>query len=600
MLPTFANPAVLYLLPLLIVVLVFIRLFQARRREVLSGSLMLWRRLAAQQPKVPPKRLILDRSLLLQCAVLACLILALAAPSLALGNSGRSSFVLMIDNGPHARAQIGSASGLALIVLRARTVLESAGSETDVILCRSAPIPALVSGQSLTPAQAAAELSKIEACISGPGADAIWLFATDVARARRAGVSGGDAALPLQVLSLQSGPDGTSARWQCVTPEKTVIQNAGIVAFGSAQNSGSADLLARVRSFGTAELRGVLMLSRAESNTELARREIAISPGNDETIIFPAMDPKSGLLRLEWKSFAGADALRDDDLVLAAPQRAESMSVRFHSPLPALESLYRSIPAEILSRDDTRPADLEIYVQRLPEKIPDGAKAIMLIAPPSGFRSIFDVGGNAIERPQPQRDEDDELNRLIGDKPESSFNISKSIEVLRTGDFRSLIKDQKTGRTLVARFQDEGRIGYLLAFVPGAGLADGHKLEPALAALLIRIARQAGGLGDPYSAELLSKWEANTGRALPHDWPALPDVVSHGGGVLDETASALKLGAPTAGVDAEASVLGATERRVDAAPWLALLAVALIVAELWLQGSTRAPQALTAQQAARK
>src|SRR5436190_1986249 len=114
-LPAFAHSSALWLLPVLLILLVFLRFFQTRRRDLHAGSLMLWRRLAAQQPKLPPRRFILDRSLLLQALALAALVLALAGPSLALSNSQRQAMVLMLDNGPTSRARVDGQSGFSLI-----------------------------------------------------------------------------------------------------------------------------------------------------------------------------------------------------------------------------------------------------------------------------------------------------------------------------------------------------------------------------------------------------------------------------------------------------------------------------------------------------
>ncbi|HYF49008.1 MAG TPA: hypothetical protein VEJ63_06365, partial [Planctomycetota bacterium] len=514
--------------------------------------------------------------------VLAALILALSGPTLARGSSGRSAFVLMIDNGAQSRASIGGTPGIALVRERVRRLLANASSATDVILCRSAPIPTLVSNEPLSIAQALGELERIEPCISASSVDTAWLFASDQARVR-----GGETSLPFLVVSLQNGPSGAGARWLCAAPAKIALQNAGVVAFGSAQveadRGSEIQLLARVKNFSAKETRGALTLTRTGSTDPLGKRELAVPAGSEATATFSISEAEVSALRLEWKSASGADAFADDDVVIAAPQRSSKISVRFHAPLPAVEKLYRSIRAEVLMREDARPADLEIYVQRLPEQVPDGAKAILLIAPPSGYRSIFDVGG-VIEAPLPQRDEDDSLTRAIGDKPESSFSAGRSVEILRIGDFRSLLKDQKSGRTLAARFQDNKRTGYLLAFVPGAGMPLERKLDPPLAALLVRMAREAAGLGDPFAAESLSAFEANAGRAMPHDWAALPDVLKLGGGVLDEKVSALPLGTPSEADAAATSALAAGERRADLAPWLGLLALALIVAELWLQG----------------
>ena len=45
-------PAAFWLVPIVLAVLILLRLYRTRRKEIVTGSLLLWRRLAKQQPKV--------------------------------------------------------------------------------------------------------------------------------------------------------------------------------------------------------------------------------------------------------------------------------------------------------------------------------------------------------------------------------------------------------------------------------------------------------------------------------------------------------------------------------------------------------------------
>ncbi len=580
---TVLHPSLLWLIPALITLLVFLRFYRSRRREVVAGSLLIWRRLAAQQPKTPPRRIVIDRSLLLQCAAVALLVLALAAPSVALGGSGARVLVLVLDNGPLSRAQSGDGAKLwKHIRARAEPLLRALKSDDRVLLARSAPLPAMLAQTPLAPNAALQELEKIQPALSGPAPQDLWLFASDAARS-----AGGDAAQPaLAIISLQAAPENAGERWLCVAPENFTADNVAIVDFGSAdiaaKDGVKVQMLARVKNFSPSAQTGSVELS---SSGPAQSQSLTLAPGGDGSAVFTLPTGSVQPLLIKWTPAGGkADAFPEDDAVAAVPRKRDARRVRFHTPVPALEELYQSM-AQLTQAGDTQPVDLEIYVHSVPitSAIPASSRALMLLAPESDFAGVFSIGPKTLKDIQPQRDEDDPLTRDIGDRPESAIVVREASEILRTGDYKPLLKDAKTGRTLAATFYDERRRpGFLFAFVPGEDLP----AQGPLAALLTRMLLRAAGSGDPFTSTRAAALEQQNGAALGADWIK---TSAAGGGVLDEKTSALAAGKPSSSeAAAHAGVFQQEEDRVELAALLVLLALALIALELWIEKPSRA------------
>jgi hypothetical protein len=575
--PLSFSPAAFWLAPPVLAALILLRLYRSRRRELLTGSLLLWRRLAAQPPPARPKRLVVDRALLLQAATLLLLIAALAAPSWALGGRGRT-LLLVLDNGPLCRARLTTGERVWDRVRdEAARILRELKSEDRVYLARTAPVPGVLETQGLSPSQALDAAGRQTAALSGPEAGAVLLFAANTGRTLGRGQ-------PLATVILSPGTPpqelltpaaDSSLRWLCVAPPGVVLSNVAIVDFGSAvgfeDGQSTFQVLARLRNFSPLTVQGTVRLERFGGDDGDATQELACRLESlGETAVTFLVPARPALpLRMEWRqSDDHADALPEDDVVVAVPKSIGPPRIRFHAPVPALEQLYRSaLDAVIVPRAAEADADLDVFSGSVPERVPQNTRAFMLLAPDTGYRSVFDVGRGTLTWPKAQRDEDDPLTKGIGDKPESAVLIPKARELLRTCDFKTLLADSATHRPLVARFVDEyGRQGYLFAFIPGAGRPPEQLLEPALAALLLRVAREAAGGGEPYVVTTAKTLELRTGAPLPLDWRPGPESGLQGGptprrsgsrlggawvgraggaGVLDEATSNLELGAPS-------------------------------------------------------
>ena len=580
-------PAAFWLIPPVLAVLVWLRFFRTRRQEIMAGSLLLWRRLAAQQPKAPPKRFQIDRSLVLQVLALLALITALAGPHFSLNQNRGRALILVVDNGPQSRARNTDSKLLwTNVVEKSEAILRQLQPTDSVYLARTAPLPKILA-PGVSPAAALEVLRNLKPALSGPDASAVWLFANDAARSLAK-----ESPQALVAVSLQERPAaaGPGRQWLCAAP-KTALANAAIVDFGATpvtQNGIPAtQILVRLKNFSAQPADGSVSLE-ANENVRPQVQNITLAPQAEQGVVFTldvGFQAAPAPIRIAWRRADGKpDSLPEDDAVVAAPRPRRIPRVRFHTPVPALERLYdTALGATFVAPNDAAGADLEIYAGSVPEKIPDGSRAFLLLSPEAGYHSFFDVGEKTLSNPRAQRDEDEPLTRGIGDKTTSLFVIPKACELLKTGDFKSVVKDSKTERALVARFVDEQkRPAFVLAFVPGADLPAGRLLEPELAAILVRIALISAGSGDPFEITPAEKMELASGEPLPPEW--LPEIASagrSGAGVLNEAVSALSLGQSGGEETFDAGAMQPLERgqEVDLRPWLIFIALVLAAFE---------------------
>lgn len=584
--PLIFWPQAFWLLPPILASLILFRLYRQRREEIVTGSLLLWKRLAAQQPKTPPKRVLIDRSLVLQTMAMLALISALAGPSFALNRNRGRGLLLVLDNGPQARAKANGAALWSRVHESSGELLRNLNPDDQVFVARTSPLPRVLTPTPVSPQAALQLISEIQPALSGPEVEKIWLFAAENARSL-----GKSSPLSLAVLSLQESPASASmpvAQWLCVAPGLSTPTNVGIIGFGSAPvvqgEKMTSQVLARIKNFGPAPVSGSVSLSDRTS-TILNQLPIELNPNAEHAAVF-TLPADAGPVRISWKPANGkADAIEEDDAIVAAPQDTRSPRVRFHGAAPALQQLYKSaLNATLVTAEDAGVVDLEIYVSSVPGRVPDSSRALMLLAPEGSYRAIFDIGPATLNWPKVQLDEADRLTQGIGDKASGTFGVPKAIEILPTGDFKKLIKDARTERALVARFTEEnGRAGFALAFIPGAGFSADRLIEPDLAALLVRMALEAAGSAEPYRVQTAAHLELQKDSPLPQDWRADSDIMVAGGaGVLDEKTSALAMGKPAStGFDASALQSLAGEESSDLRWPLILIGLALIALEFY-------------------
>jgi hypothetical protein len=577
-----AHPVALWLFPAAVAALVLLQLWQGRRREHLAGSLLVWRRVAAQETARPPRHIVLDPPFWLQAGTLLAVTLALAGPSLRAPSPPGRRLALVVDNGPAARARRPDGTrAWEDVRTAAREVLAGLEAQDRVILLPTAPLTrALPLDEGWPPAEALAQLDRLAPALSGPDVEAAWVTALEQGRLFETAAN----AAPVLVISPRPAPSGAEAdpraRWHTVGPGPG-LANVGLTAFGAElREDGGAEVLVQVRSFAPREMRGQVALETDGKNPEAQR--LALAPGGVQGVLFRLPAGPLPSLRLTWRGEAGPDALPEDDELTALPRAAGSPRVRFHGAAPHLEDLYReALGAKILALDAPEPADLEVFVESLPPAKPPANGAYLLLAPLSEF-GPFEVLPQVLERPVARLGAQDALTRYMTETPEGlGWFISRARALRQVGDLRVLVQDAE-GHVLAARFRlKDGRPGYVLALVPGEQTPRERKLDPALAALLVRLLREAAGLTEPYAVETAAQLERAAGTPLPLDWrPQLDAAGRTGQGVLDPRASALDLGRADAAPPALSGLLP-TPRAVTHPlwPWLVCVAVVLLLWE---------------------
>ena len=587
--PLFFSPAVFWLALPVLLALVIARLFRTRRREIVAGSLLLWRRLAAQQPKLPPRRVIIDASLLVQFAALLAIIAALSGPTWAVGGARGREVLLVIDNGPLSRARNASGVPLLADVVRAAEVrLRAMKPEDRVFVARSSPTPKLLTPEGLTPDAALRKLSEITPALSGGDSEALWRFCADTAR--QLDESGN---VRREVFSLRDGPPHLGAQWRCVAAADAQLANVAIVGCGSASvtnsSGGMTELLVRVKNFSAAAVDGTVTLTglreaKADSKT------LHLDSRGDGSVVFTLNGQPKEAIRVQWSASNGkADALPEDDALVAIPRVAHPPRVRFaQGSVRALEKLFREIspPLTVVPPTDTAAVDLEIRVGNVPEAMPANTQALMLLSPETGYRSYFDVQG---ELKNPQAEADPSATKLfpfLSSKSESLFALPRAREIQVTGDMSVIVRDRVSNRPLIARFMDEREHPvFLFAFVPGQGLPAERALEPELAALLLSLADNAAGIGEPFSFTTARALEEGRAEPLPLAWTAASEENAvRGAGVLDEGTSNLVLGKPSGSTESSEAQIWAAASHTDVydlTPWFIALAVCLVLYEQW-------------------
>lgn len=589
-----AAPHALWLFPAAVAVLVLLQLYRSRRREVLAGSLMLWRRVAAKEHAPRKRRIVFDRAFALQCAALLCLAAAIAGPALTVGAAPGRHLVLLLDNGPSARAHTnkgGAPRAWDACRDAANAFLDQLDANDRVQLVASSPAPRVL-GEGASPAQARARLEELLPALSGPDAQAAWLFALDTARTFD---PGGNARAAVLAVSARPAPEAAAgAAWQCVTGEAPRA-NVALAAFGSAvlpaeegKEAAASEILVQARNFGPAEVSGRVALEVQGSDGKLEEKDaraLNLAPGAAAGAAFRLEAPLPAL-RLTWRSDAGAggDVFPEDDAVTARPREVSPPRVRVHGALPHLEDLYaKALKAKLLAIDAKEAADLEVYADGVPDEVPAGAHAVLFVAPQAGF-GAFEVEGGTLKRPRAHPGEADALTAGMAGSTDGLDVLIEEARVLKAaGDLKALWRDAE-GHPLAARFAlRDGRPAFVLAFVPGSGPRERLLEGPPLAALLVRMLAEAAGTREPYTVTAAAALERAAGKALPLDWTPSMET---GEGVLDAVASALPAGTKdSAKLDAAALPAASAPEEWKLAPWLAALALLLMLAEMFLERS---------------
>jgi len=565
------SPAAFWLLPVVLAALLWIRFLRGRRQEVVAGSLLLWRSLAALQPVNPPRRFLIDRSLILQVLALFALVAALARPELSSATGGRT-VVIVADNGPLARFRGSDSSPLwNAISAKTKQALEALNPADRVLLVRAAPFPKLLTPTAVSPIVARKVLDDLRPALSGPDPESLFAYSRNAARSTNS--------QSVAVFSA-SGPPSVAAQtgeWIC-TGGKTQA-NVGIVAFGAVSfaKEGKESLQGLVRVHNGATNTREVSLRASQDGGRDWTTKFTLPSNGDDVFALDGIDPAK-TLRI---SLSPDDGLLEDNTITVQPRKSQPMRIRYHAKLPTLERLFTTaIPAESIPSESKETADLDVFSGSPPQQLPPDARAMLLVEPTAGYRFFFDIGDTTLPAPLVLRDEPSALTvNFKGGGETGLFPVARAAEILRTGSYTSLLKDGRTQRTLAARFVDErGRPGYVLAFTPGVGSAPEALLPDELAALLIRIARDAAGRSEPFNIEKASEWEARNDNAAQTEMA-----------VLDSRVTSLASGNATESTFATTLESSTAVQKFALRPWLVVLAFVLLAFDFLLARAAARP-----------
>jgi hypothetical protein len=414
--------------------------------------------------------------------------------------------------------------------------------------------------------------------LSGPPAEDVAAFAA-------ANLSSFGADANALVLSLRDDPKRSASRmlWHCVSSKRQRFANVAIVAVGSLDlGEKGRRIVARIANYSDAAVQGVAQLRSPSQIAEdeprpLQERALIIQPEQEAVVTFEPKPEWNLDLTIEWRGPNHGyrhDALPEDDIVALAYRASRRPRIRFHGAQPALRALFESaLKAEIVDEkgDSKLDIDLDVYTRALPERLPDDSRAALFLEPSRGFQSFFDIGEKTLQNPQVVRGADDALNANMTSVP-GEIQISKAQEFLETGDFKTILRDATSGRALALRFFDErARPCFALAFSPGG---DAAAIQPTIAALLLRMAKEATHAGAPYAVTRAAELELASRQPMPLE------VGDRSVSVLDETASRLTTGAGSGDLPARPSTparaVGTTQ---TLAAWFAALALLVALLE---------------------
>lgn len=595
-----SHPHALWLFPIAVALLVFLQLFRSRRREVLAGSLMIWRRVAAKVQAPKRRRIVMDRTFWLQVISLGALAVALAAPAFIASTPPGRSLVLLLDNAPTARMRVDNKLLWERVVSVAEEQLDGLRPSDRVALITSSPGPRRMDdGRPLAPKEARDRLKAIRPALTHTETDEAWLFALEIARTLNTGDST-EAAAVVAVSNRPAPEDAETnagAHWLAVDSEAQPA-NVGICELGSTTifsadlKEAFAEVLVQVRNFSSKTVKGKVVLESLDSKRPLENaRSLEIGSMEVKSVVFRLEADSSPPIRLIWKNDAGTDALPEDDTVTAAARKVMPPRLRVHGEAPHLLNLYRlGRGATIVEEASSGACDLEIFVEEVPETVQPSSEAALLLAPRQAF-GPFDVDTEDLDRPIPRRGTEDRLIAGFKDRPEGlGFPIAKARTLSQTGDWRPVIQDSE-GHVLAARFRlRDGRPAFVMGFVPGEGLgwAPKRTFGVVLGTLCLRVLREAQGAAEPYVVRRVAEIEGLKRRPLPLDWrPGLISEGASGSGVLSAKASEPETGEPSESTFSLSTFLPASQPvRHPLWPYLVVLAAALM---LWEWAAERRP-----------
>lgn len=313
---------------------IILYMLRARREPRVVPSVLLWERATRDLvARLPMRRLERSVLLLLQILAIALIALALARPLLALRGLVGDAVVFVIDTSASMQATDVAPSRLAAAQQQAIDLLGRLGPRQPVALVAAGLRPRLIAEFSTDRRALAAAVRALTA------SDAASALEEAVALAAGQRVDGRPAAV--HVFADQP-PQHSAARWHRIG---SGAPNVAITAARTRRDArGHTLLMVRVEAFGAPASRAVMV--RLEG-LEVARQEIAVSPGRAQTMLFD-LGTRSGVADIR---LSGQDALPADDRA-AAPvgQVGLPRVLVIGEPNPVLDAVLGAVPTAGVTR----------------------------------------------------------------------------------------------------------------------------------------------------------------------------------------------------------------------------------------------------------
>jgi hypothetical protein len=367
----FLNPAALYALALLPLLLVPY-LIRRRPRRLFFSSLLLLREFATRRSARPWGKMYLPPIFFLQLILLALLLLALGEPSLSFRPV---SVALVLDNSASMQATEGEKSRFQLARDEAARILGALPAHARADLYLVAPRLTRVAEQSLTPGEAIARLNSLKPLDLG---EAAIDYGAEFER-----LVGEKKYQRLHFLTDHSA-EGQSASVRVVTLGRPKA-NLAISAFQVARRSlASPQLEARmsIKNFSAAEQKLKLVLK--------GRGNLIVSHSYS---VAPNRSVEASFENIPWHPYYEAEIDAGDGLALdnhrfAVPPPQGGLKILAVSPRPEALSSLRAIPGvelqlvspEAYEKGSFAPHALEIFHYSAPAALPE-SHALFVLPP---------------------------------------------------------------------------------------------------------------------------------------------------------------------------------------------------------------------------
>ncbi|MBI3820745.1 MAG: VWA domain-containing protein [Planctomycetes bacterium] len=378
-------------------------ILKVRRRAVVVPYLHLWQTLAAETRSVTLfKKLKRLLSLLLQLAILASLIFAVARPSLGGDAALRKHFVMVLDASASMGAkESGGRTRFQLLMNEARRLVESRNPDDDWMVVSASDRIDVLSSFTKSTIRLRGALDAAKPSIHELNVGQTVAFAREATRDKKAPV----------LLFLSDGNAGQLRAAIDKDPNARLIpigearENVGIVRFSARKNSslGTDYIIATVRNYGDKERAFQMEIALNNVTQKVIPKKLA--PGAEETEKLQLSLPQGGTLRLVLKfdtNAEPADALEIDNVAyaIAYPERLRRVvlvteqqgmetpfRIAFESMAEVVDETSIAVTAEEYAalKPEEKQADITICHNVLPADLPPRGNIILIHTPMPSF-----------------------------------------------------------------------------------------------------------------------------------------------------------------------------------------------------------------------